>query len=258
MKQEIKSRLFFALVISLLILACNSGSDQKSKMTDSTATKTDNSTANIPDSTMDASKVASGIYKVVADTMGIRVLEANYKPGDSSPMHAHPDVAAYMAAGGTAEFISNDGKKNKLEFKTGTSMIMPATIHSVKNTGETALKVILVEVNRPSGKVLYDKSMDVTNVAPEEYKLKGDTMGIRVLEVAYKPGQSSTMHAHPDNAIYVVEGGTAEFTGTDGKKTVSELKTGASMIRPGGIHSVKNTGKTTLKVILVEVSRPTK
>ena len=72
----------------------------------------------------------------------------------------------------------------------------------------------------------------------------------------YKPGQSSALHSHPDNAIYAISGGTAEFTAKDGTKRTLELKTGMSMINPGGVHSVKNTGKTTLKVLLVEVNRP--
>ena len=43
-------------------------------------------------------------------------------------------------------------------------------------------------------------------------------MGIRVLEATYKPGDSSALHSHPDYALYVINGGTAEFTGKDGKK----------------------------------------
>ena len=81
-------------------------------------------------------------------------------------------------------------------------------------------------------------------------------MGIRVLEANYKPGDSSALHSHPDYALYVINGGTAEFTGKDGKKMVNEMKSGMENIRAEEVHSVKNTGKTTIKVLLVEVNRP--
>ena len=117
---------------------------------------------------------------------------------------------------------------------------------------------LLVEVNRPRGTISQDAAMDATKVAPDLYKSKSDTLGIRVLEATYKPGQSSALHAHPDNAVYVINAGTVEFTEKDGTKHTNEFKTGMIMIRPDGIHSVKNTGKTTLKELLVEVNRPMK
>lgn len=190
--------------------------------------------------------------------MGIRVLEATYKPGDSSAMHSHPDYALYVINGGTAEFTGKDGKKMTNEMKTGMENIRAAEVHSVKNTGKTTVKVLLVEANRSMGTSTLDPAMDATKVAPDLYKLKKDTLGIRIVEATYKPGQSSALHSHPDNAIYAISGGTAEFTEKDGTKHTNELKTGMSMIMPGGTHSVKNTGKTTMKILMVEVNRPAK
>jgi quercetin dioxygenase-like cupin family protein len=66
------------------------------------------------------------------------------------------------------------------------------------------------------------------------------------------------MHSHPDLVLYVISGGTTEFTGKDGKKVKRVLKTGMSMVVPAETHSVKNIGKTTAKVLLVEVNRPMK
>jgi mannose-6-phosphate isomerase-like protein (cupin superfamily) len=66
------------------------------------------------------------------------------------------------------------------------------------------------------------------------------------------------MHSHGDQALYVIEGGKGESTGKDGTKNVMELKKGMTMVAPGETHSVKNTGTTTLKAILVEVNRSMK
>jgi quercetin dioxygenase-like cupin family protein len=83
-----------------------------------------------------------------------------------------------------------------------------------------------------------------------------DSAGIRILEATYNPGDSSALHSHPDNAVYTISGGKATFYGKDGSKAENEMKSGTSLIRGAEVHSVKNTGKTPLKVMLVEVSRP--
>jgi quercetin dioxygenase-like cupin family protein len=155
-------------------------------------------------------------------------------------------------------FYGKDGKKMEHEMKAGNIMINAAEVHSVKNTGKTPLKVILFEVRRPMGTMAWDAAKDAAKVAPNEYKVAADTMGIRVLQINYKPGASSAMHSHPDQALYVTEGSKAEFTDKDGKKMTLEFKKGMAMVIPGATHSVKNTGTTTMKAMLVEVSRPAK
>jgi quercetin dioxygenase-like cupin family protein len=144
------------------------------------------------------------------------------------------------------------------EMKTGNVLIHPAEVHSVKNTGKAPLKVILFEVSRPMGTMTWDAAKDAAKIAPNEYKVAADSMGIRVLQINYKPGESSALHSHPDQALYVLEGSKAEFTDKDGKKMTFEFKKGMTMIMPGATHSVKNIGTATMKAILVEVSRPVK
>ena len=253
----IKNKLFWALGISLAIAACNQSDkkEEEPKTTDTTATvKTEVAPPAVPD----AVAAAPNFYKVLSDTMGIRIVEVTYKPGDSSVWHSHPDYAIYTAEGGTVTFYGKDGAKMERELKTGAIMIKPAEFHSAKNTGKTNLKVILFEVNRPMGTMTWDVAKDAAKVAANNYKVAADTMGIRVLQINYKPGESSVMHSHPDQALYVITDGKTEFTDKDGKKNVAEFKKGMTMIAPGAIHSVKNIGTTTMKAILVEVSRPAK
>ncbi len=243
----------------LVFLACNEGD----KKTESSSTVSDSTVSTITsvDSTpkvqnMDAVSVAPSLYKVEKDTMSIRVLDVLYKPGDSSAMHSHPDNVLYVINGGKSEFTLKDGTKQVHELKSGAIMILPGGTHSVKNIGTTTTKAILVEVNRPDKAGTQDPALDAVKVAPTLYKMIQDTMNIRVLMATYKPGASSAMHAHPDNAIYVVEGGKAEFTEKDGTKHQNEMAKGMIAVLPGGTHSVKNIGNTTTKVLLVEVNRP--
>ena len=250
-----------AILISLFMIACGQGEKKAddSKTADSANTAAADTTKAVAPETMpDAVKAAPNLYKTLQDTLGIRILEADYKPGDSSALHSHPDYALYVIQGGKTEFIGKDGSKMDAEMKSGDENIRAAEVHSVKNTGKTEVKVLLVEVNRPVGPTTFDTSMDASKVSGNLYKVMKDTMGIRILHATYKPGQSSAMHSHPDLVLYIISGGTTEFTGKDGKKNKRELKTGMSMVVPAETHSVKNIGKTTAKVLLVEVNRRVK
>ncbi|MBI5913871.1 MAG: cupin domain-containing protein [Bacteroidetes bacterium] len=108
----------------------------------------------------------------------------------------------------------------------------------------------------PAAEAAIPDSMDVAKNAPNVYKLLADSLGLRLFEIEFEPGETAALHMHPDNAVYVTEGGTLEVTGADGKKMVYELKPGMGMIFGPETHSATNTGKTTVKAVFVEVRRP--
>ncbi|MDB5198624.1 MAG: hypothetical protein JWO92_587 [Chitinophagaceae bacterium] len=256
MKKYVKSKLIL-FVLPVMFIACNQGDKTTTdSTTDSTKTTAVDSTAN--NQSMDAVTVAPNLYSVVKDTMGIRILKITYKPGDSSAMHSHPDNVLYVVDGATMEFTAPDGSKQVHELKPGMTMIQPGSSHSVKNIGNTTANAYLFEINRPNTAGTTDAAMDATKVAPALYKMIKDTMNIRVLTATYKPGASSALHAHPDNAIYIIEGGNSEFTDKDGKKQSMEMAKGMAAVMPAGVHGVKNVGTATTKVLIVEVNRPVK
>ena len=258
MKKNVNLKLI-AIGVSLVFAACN-GDETKTNdtATDSTANTT------IADSTsgkqnMDAVTVAPNRYTVVKDSAGIRVLNVNYKPGDSSAMHSHPDVVLYVVEGGKTEFTMQDGSKQVHELKGGDAMIMPAATHSVKNIGNTTTKAVLVEVSRPNNAgAVIEANMDPMKVSADMHKLIKDTMNIRAMIFTAKPGQSTAKHSHPDHVIYVIEGGKGEFTSQDGTKQVRELQKGMVLINPATTHSFRNVGNNVIKVLVVEVKRAAK
>jgi quercetin dioxygenase-like cupin family protein len=247
-----------AMAISFVLIACNNGEKKaESETKDSTAASTTMKDTTSQSQDMDAVKVAPGLYTVAKDSMGIRVLNIMYKPGDSSAMHSHPDNALYVIDGGKAEFTAKDGSKRVVEMKSGMAMIGGAETHSVKNIGTTTLRAILVEVNRPNQPGnLMDTALDATKVASKFYKLVQDSLNMRIVMVDYKPGAVSALHAHPDLAMYVLSPAKAEFTEKDGTKRILMLDKGMVAIIPADTHSVKNIGNTNAKVLLVEVNRP--
>ena len=93
--------------------------------------------------------ISPNLYRKLADTLNIRMVEGVYKPGDSSIMHAHPDFAMYVLEGSMVELKAADGSRQNVEFKTGMAVVMPAATHSAKNIGKQTLKLIAVEVDRP-------------------------------------------------------------------------------------------------------------
>jgi quercetin dioxygenase-like cupin family protein len=258
MKSSLNNHFFLAVAISFSLVACNSDDKKAEETTTADTTVTapaEKTTAAATDEKIDAVTTAPNLYKVLSDSLGIRILEATYNPGDSSALHSHPVNAMYVVQGGMADFIGKDGTKMHSELKPGMSAIRGYDLHSVKNTGKTTLKVIVVEFNRPANTVAPDAATDAVKAAADNYKAVHDSLGIRIVEVNYKPGQSSAFHSHPDLAAYVVNGGTGELTDKEGKKNVLEMKSGAAWITGAAAHSGKILSKKPFKLILFEVNR---
>jgi len=249
-----------AIAIALFFVACNNEEKKpEPTKTDTTATAAATDTtvkAPPPTQDLDATKIAPGLYTLAKDTMGIRVLNIVYKPGDSSAMHSHPDNALYVIEGGKTQFTAQDGSKQVVEFKSGAMSINGAGVHSVKNVGKNTVTALLVEVNRPNKPGSQDAALDATKVASKFYKLEKDSLNIRMISVDYKPGDVSALHSHPDLVMYVLSPAKAEFTEKDGTKRQMTLEKGMTVVVPADTHSVKNIGTTHAKVLLVEVNRP--
>lgn len=255
--KQIGKPAIMALTIAFLFAACNNEEKKgESSSSDSTTATTPAVDTTSKSQDLDAVKVAPGLYTVVKDTMGIRVLNILYKPGDSSAMHSHPDNALYVIDGGKTQFTAQDGSKQVLDAKSGMMMIGGAETHSVKNIGNTTVRGILVEVNRPNTPAAQEAPLDATKVASKYYKLVKDSLNIRMITVDYKPGDVSALHSHPDLVMYVMSPAKAEFTAKDGTKREMTLDKGMVAVIPADTHSVKNIGNTHAKVLLVEINRP--
>lgn len=138
-------------------------------------------------------------------------------------------------------------------------LILAAGCENRDKNADTSTAPATTESTKENGAYTsFDPSKSVTAISPDLYKQLADTLNIRMLEGVYKPGDSSILHAHPDFALYVLEGSTVELTGQDGNKQEIEFKKGMAVILPATTHSAKNTGKSTLRLIVIEVNRPLK
>lgn len=149
------SRIFisfhFVIFAVFLFAGCNDPNNAVDKQTvDTTSKQTTSGSRYTPfDTSRSVTKISPNLYKHLADTLNIRILQGTYQPGDSSIMHAHPDFALYVLEGSTVELTTGDGSKQIIEFKKDMAVVLPAATHSAKNIGKSTLKVIVVEVNRP-------------------------------------------------------------------------------------------------------------
>ena len=96
-------------------------------------------------------------------------------------------------------------------------------------------------------------SLDPLVVGKGSYIFKSEDSDARVLEVTLKPGQKAGLHQHPKHIAYVIKGGELKLTEEGKEPQTMKLPQGAVVFLPAQKHSAENTGKTTVKILVVEL-----
>ena len=78
----------------------------------------------------------------------VRVLEATIKPGDKEQTHSHPAYIIYVIEGGKFRNHATDGTVTDGEFKTGDVIYRDPVTHWAENTGDTTIRLVLVELKK--------------------------------------------------------------------------------------------------------------
>lgn len=100
------------------------------------------------------------------------------------------------------------------------------------------------------------QAQDVIKTNPNNTKLLSDTAGVRMVMVWLKPGEQLALHSHPTYQLYCVESGQVTVYHKGGTTDVLNLKAGEAMKSgPEMPHTTKNTGTTSVKIILVEIEK---
>lgn len=150
MKQKNYAGILLAFLMMFTFIACNNEA-KKEEPAKTDEVKTETNTMPGYDPAMDPTKTAGYPATILGDTLGMKAYEFNAKPGDTIPMHSHPDHIIYVLEGGTGDITDKDGKTQSAEFKKGQCIISGPQSHSAKVTGSTALKLLIVQVYRPRG-----------------------------------------------------------------------------------------------------------
>ena len=97
-------------------------------------------------------------------------------------------------------------------------------------------------------------AQDVVKVAPDSYqKVLLDNEHVRVLKVTMKPGVEVPWHSHPNHVVYAETSGKVQLTDKGKAAQTRDIKAGSAIYVPAVTHMAKNIGKTTLRLILVEM-----
>jgi len=101
-------------------------------------------------------------------------------------------------------------------------------------------------------------AQDPLKVAGAQYKLIAENENVRVLEGNLAPGAKTAMHSHPAVMAVMLSPGSTKWTMPDGKveQSAPDMKRGTVLALPAQSHISENTGKTALKVIIVEFKKP--
>jgi quercetin dioxygenase-like cupin family protein len=204
----------------------------------------------------DPAQVGPDIYKVVTENDQLRAFEVTFAPGAKIAMHKHPDHLAYALTDGKLTLTMKDGAPQEIELKAGQAMFLEAQAHAAENKTDKEIKALVVELRGPS-KSPAPKGKDPLKAGPKIYKKVFENEKVRVFETTFKKGAKIPDHAHPDHWVYVVTGGQLEITGpnAEGKKEKQalDLTPGQGVFLPATVHSAKNTGKSEVKLVVVEL-----
>jgi beta-alanine degradation protein BauB len=200
----------------------------------------------------DAVTVGPDIYKTLFENDKVRILAVMFAPGAKIAMHQHPDHAAYVLSSGTLRLTGADGKSSDAALEAGKALFVPKTSHAAVNTTKSPINVIVVEM-KPGATAIKAPAGDDPAHAGTIYRELFTNERVRILDATFKPGARIAMHAHPDHAAYVVNGGKLKVTETGKAGAVYDLAAGAGLFVPAQTHSAENVGTTDVKVIVFEL-----
>jgi quercetin dioxygenase-like cupin family protein len=105
-----------------------------------------------PAGSVDETSLPGGNAKVEFENDQVRVVHYRIEPGQTLPMHGHPDNVQISLTDVTAQSTAPDGKTTNATLKAGEVRWRPAFQHSVVNTGSAPIEGYSVEMKGPATK----------------------------------------------------------------------------------------------------------
>jgi beta-alanine degradation protein BauB len=101
-------------------------------------------------------------YKVIFENGRVRVLEYLDHPGDRTEPHAHPDSVMYTLSSFRRRLYAG-GEQRDVDIAAETVAWLPAQQHAGHNIGDTATRVIFVELKEQA-----PEQQDSASIGPIE------------------------------------------------------------------------------------------
>lgn len=121
-----------------------------------------------------------------------------------------------------------------------------------REKGETMRQGLLV-VAMMAASAGFAFAQDAVQVDPKHYKVEFENEQVRVLRVAYAPGEASEMHEHPASVAVFLTDGQGMFTLPDGTTQDASFPAGSVRWGDGETHRPENVGEAPFELILIEL-----
>jgi quercetin dioxygenase-like cupin family protein len=162
----------------------------------------------------DPVKIDPAHHKVELENADVRVLRITFGPGETAPVHDHPNGVAVFLSDGTNRLTSPGQKPTETPQKRGDVVMLNAGKHSVENIGKTRTEVILVELKRPGAAGYKGMSLDPVKLVPKNYVVAAENAHARAIHLRSAVGDQSVVHEHPSNVAVRLTDTKAAKAGT--------------------------------------------
>ncbi|HWO42180.1 MAG TPA: cytoplasmic protein [Candidatus Eisenbacteria bacterium] len=113
--------------------------------------------------------------------------------------------------------------------------------------------LVLLVVFVSLGKV---RAQDPVKTDSDKYKVVFENDRVRILEYRDKPGDKTTLHAHPDFVVVARSAFKRRLTLPGGKSATREFKPGEVVWTDAQSHIGENIGDTETDVLIIELKEP--
>jgi quercetin dioxygenase-like cupin family protein len=165
-------------------------------------------------------------------------------------------VAVFLTPQETA-FGMPDGTTQTVTAEAGQAMLIPGGNHLPTNVSENSLELILVELldgnGEPADASDAEAGPDPAVVDVDHYTVEFENDQVRVVRIAYEPGEESVMHYHPDAVAVFLTPQQVSMTMPDGTTEEIQGEPGQAIFTPAGQHLPANIGETPFELVLVEI-----
>lgn len=94
---------------------------------------------------------------------------------------------------------------------------------------------------------------DAVSIAPDVYSVVLENDRVRVLEIRTKPGQSSSLHSHPDMVLYAITDCDWRLATESGEPADVHISQGDSMFLEAVAHTALDIGQSGSHALAVEL-----
>lgn len=202
---------------------------------------------------LDPTVIDPSHYTAELENDRVRILRIAYGPGEESSMHHHPESVAVFLTDALAQMTLPDGSVEEMAVSAGDTIYSGATEHQPKNLSDAPFELVEIELKSGGSSSVEAPGPDPTVVDADHYTAEFENDWVRVVRIAYGPGEESVMHFHPDSVAVFLTDHLVQMTMPDGSTEEISAKAGETIFVAAGEHLPKNISDSAWELVLVEL-----